>query len=512
LHTLPLTLHAPDDPLTWDYLSRVTSLSTETIGSFDEDTLALNTNVNGNDTSGVNYASVSLERLARCRPALPKWVLTGILAPDYGIFREGYDLLTNVDARDGGQIVKAAGPGTLWISTAETKRLLAILDENRKDLRVHVEPMDFLFSEAPLSEERLAVWQSEAALFMRWGLLGPGRSDPALFKSFKELVSRARSAPVTEAVFRECFGFGYGSMETKLDEFLRAVLAKPTSVKWGMPSDGLPPFRIREATSDEIGRILGDWLRMKGDFMRESNPELSREFLYSAGKMLERTYRQDNGLPPDVDPAHVGGGSTDNPANTAFGAATSMKPFVVSAERLHDPRLLAVYGLYQHDAGDDAKAAEFLEKAIKDDVSRPKAYAVLAQLRYAGAQATPKGADGKLSAEQAELILHPLRTMLGKDPTSDLYELMVATWTSSDARPPADDVREIVRGVGLYPRDTDLAYNAAVLCSQSGFDEEARRLIDMGLVFTTHEANRQYFEDLRGKIGQAQPQGAEATK
>jgi len=42
-----------------------------------------------------------------------------------------------------------------------------------------------------------------------------------------------------------------------------------------------------------------------------------------------------------------------------------MKPFVVSASRLHDPELLAVYGLYEHDTGDDGKAREFLEAAAK---------------------------------------------------------------------------------------------------------------------------------------------------
>jgi hypothetical protein len=122
--------------------------------------------------------------------------------------------------------------------------------------------------------------------------------------------------------------------------------------------------------------------------------------------------------------------------------------------------------------------------------------------------AAPEGADGKLSGKQAGFILAPLRTTLAKDPTSDLYDLLIATWTGCDSKPTADDVREIVRGAGLYPRNTDLAYNAAVLCVQDGFNEEAKQLVDMGLVFTTHEINREYFEDLRGKIGKP-PAGGE---
>jgi len=504
LHALPLTLHPPDDPLTWDYLSKVTSLSTETIGSFDEDTLALNTNVNGNDTGGLNYASITLERLSRCQPPLPNWVLTGILAENYGIFREGFDLL-RVESDQSGRIVKAAGPGTLWVSTDETTRLLDMLRENVHDPKVEVPPLGFLFSKMPEGGQDLATWQSEAALFMRWGLLGPGRAEPGLYRSFRELVRRSRSEPVTEKVFSECFGFGYAAMKVRMDAFLQDVLAKPTSVKWDMSPSALAPVHLNEATSDQIGRVLGDWLRMKGDFMRESNPELSRELLYSAGKMLERTYREDNGLPPDVDPAHVGSDSVDAAKNSAFGSATTMKPFVVVSARIHDPRLKAVYGLYEHDSGDDAKARELLEAAAKDNVSRPRVYVVLSQLRYSEAMASPEGSEGRLSGRQADFILQPLRTALAKDPTSDLYDLLIATWTGCESKPPPSDVQEILRGVALYPRNTGLAYNAAALCAQGGYNEAAIKIIDTGLVFTTHEMNREYFEELRVRINASAP-------
>ncbi len=127
LHAVPLVLHAPDDPLAWDYLSKVTNLSTEIVSSFDSDTLALNTNVHGNDTAGLNYASLSLERLPRSEPPLPRWVLTGILAQNFGMFREGFDLLTSPNPDEPRKIVRAAGPGTLWVSTEETTRLLKLL-------------------------------------------------------------------------------------------------------------------------------------------------------------------------------------------------------------------------------------------------------------------------------------------------------------------------------------------------------------------------------------------------
>jgi hypothetical protein len=110
--------------------------------------------------------------------------------------------------------------------------------------------MDFLFSEAPLTDQKLALWQSEAALFIRWGLMGPGRSDPVLYKSFRELVRRGRTEPVSEKVFSECFGFGYVAMKAKMDAFLQDVLAKPSSVKWDMSSTELTALHLNDATSD----------------------------------------------------------------------------------------------------------------------------------------------------------------------------------------------------------------------------------------------------------------------
>jgi hypothetical protein len=177
-----------------------------------------------------------------------------------------------------------------------------------------------------------------------------------------------------------------------------------------------------------------------------------------------------------------------------------MKPFVVTADRIHDARLLAVYGLYEHDAGDDGKAREFLEAAVKEVVMRPRAYVVLAGLRYSEALAKPSGQDGKFSAEQAESILDPLRTALKFAPSQDVLGLIVATWTNSEAKPADADIAVITDGAALYPRNTDLAYNSALLCAQTGHPAQAARLIDQGLVFTIHEGKRQYFEELRSTL------------
>ena len=505
IHMKPTVLSSPADAFTWGILSDNTNLSIETVGSSDSDTVAINNNLYGVDTAALMDSTISLERLARCTPPLPPWLIAGLTGRTSGVFREAFGLLA--DTSNGvldrpGPVRRAAGPGTLWVSLAETQRMLKLLWHNSHDPSFTVPPLRLMFAKATPPAERLALWESEAALFVRWGLMGADGPDPANRSAFLEFVRRAQRAPVTEEMFVDCFGCGYEAMEVKLAAFLRKVLAKPTFVAWDMPAGVQEPVNLSEATSDQIGRILGDWLRMQGDYLQNTDPEMSDRFLGLAGRMLERAYREDNGLPPDVDVPR-GEHAAPSSQSSTLGPAVAMKPFVVTAERIHDPRLLAVYGLYEHDTGNDAKARELLEAAAKSGAVRPRAYVVLAQLRYAEAIGKPLGAEGKLGAEQAASVLGPLKTALAGAPTPDIYDLIVETWTNSETKPAEGDIEGLRGGVERYPADTDLAYNAAQLCSQSGQAAQASWFIDKGLVFATHEINREYFEQLRSTLSSA---------
>lgn len=185
-----------------------------------------------------------------------------------------------------------------------------------------------------------------------------------------------------------------------------------------------------------------------------------------------------------------------------------MKLFGEEAAPIHDPRLLAVYGLYEHDAGDDGKAREFLEAAVGARVARPMAYLVLARLRYLEAVARPMGSEGKISARQAASILEPLRASPAFAHGLDYFELVVATWSHCEGVPSRSDIEEVASGVALFPRETDLALNSALLCAQSGYPAQASTLIDEGLVFTAHEGKRQYFEQLRSTLDLPVPPAA----
>jgi len=502
IHSQPIMLHAPEDALAWGRWSGGALVWADHIEACDSDTFAFDSNVFGVDMKTISYASISLERLGRCAPPLPRWLIAGLIGQNSGVFREGFVPFISKGMFGPGWIHRAVGPGTLWVSLDETQRLMDRLEDDKMQGRstvIGIPSLSELFGEAPVPEERLAVWESEAALFVQWGLMGPGSEDPDLSRAFLELVRRARREPVTEKVFTDCFGFGYAAMEGRLVSFLKAVLARPNSIDLDMPS-GFPAPNLKAATPDQIGRILGDWLRMQGDSFRQRDPEMSRESFYFAGRMLERAYRQDNGLSPDVAPPNEGRQTGTSSRAATLESAASTEPLVVTADRIHDPGLLAVYGLYEHDTGDDGRARAFLEAAVKAKVARPRAYAVLARLRYSEAIGKPLGSAGKLSAQQAAAILGPVQTSLQHAPGSDAYRLIVETLERCEARPAERDIEEIVGGAALFPRDIGLAYRSAVVCAHSGYAAQAADLIEKGLVFTSPGSDRDHMEQLHASL------------
>lgn len=503
VHLPPVKFSSPADAVSWGPMSDSISTSIDRFRANDADTFAMNANLHGVDTRAPAYGSISRERLVRCAPPLPGWLVVGLLGMHCGVFRESFapSMEDYYEIGHFGQ-ERAIGPGALWVSIEETDRLLAQFGSGgrSKGPPFHIPPLKDLFAETPPSAGNLLQWESEAALFVRWALVGPGRQNPFVAHSFSELVRRARLAPVTESVFTDCFGFGYAEMERRLDAFLREVLAKPTMVYVKFP-EHLPEASLAEATSDQIGRILGDWLRMQGDSLRRTDPDLSRRVLREAGRVLERAYRDDNGLPPDVDPSPGTGPSSEATRNTAPGPAVAMKPVVVSAARIHDPMLLAVYGLYEHDIGSDGPARELLEAAARAGAVRPTAYLVLAELRYAEAVGQPLGQEGKISARQAASVLAPLDSVFGRQPALDAYRLFIDAWAHCDTRPGDQDVARIREGVALFPRSTDLAYRAALLLIQAAHETQASGLIDSALVFATRESERARLVQLRSRIG-----------
>jgi len=469
------------------------------ITSDDSDARALNINLYDTPMARICFG-FGLEQLRRCAPPLPPWLMAGLMGKNFGLY-ENVLLHTSGGLLDGGAgAERVIFRGVRWVSSEETERLLKeIKEKKRKKIEIPFIPLRRFFTEPPPQDESLALWESEAALFVRWGLFDPKRKVPAWKPAFLQFVQRARYEPVTEPMFTACFGQGFGAMEQTLTDYLKVVIAQQVVLDLELPAY-FPEPKPKPATADQIGRIIGDWLRMQGRSMRQQDPAMGARFLNAAGRMLTRAYAIDNGLPPDVDPAPLGARTAEPTPQKAAEPVVRMEPFVVTAERIHDPGLLAVFGLYEHDIGHDARARPFLEKAVQDRVDRPQAYAVLAQLRFAEAIARPLGQGGKLSASQAAFILGPARVALRSAATAETCALMVTTLAHCDARPTAVDIEEIVGGVSRFPENSHLALHAAKLCIQAGSMTHAGELIEKGAVFVTDEETKREFQRLRASL------------
>jgi hypothetical protein len=491
LHELPLTTRALTDLVAWKDIRPTIHNGGVTAG--DSDTRALNTNLY--DMPTVRYdTQFGFERLDRCAPPLPFWLKAGLYGRNFGLF--GGD---NVVLSSSGSGERLIFRGLRWVSDEETMRLRKMVDD--KDWRGSEVPfirLGRIFAEPPPQGEESALWQSEAALFVRWGHFEPRGERSAWKRPFLKFVERARHEPVTEKMFTECFGLGFGEMEGILTDYLREMIAQPVAIDPGFP--WFPEPQMKAATADQIGRILGDWLRMEALSTRQRNPAMSAKYFDAAGRMLTRAYEMDNGLPPDADPEAQEGGTPQPPAKGNPGPVVGMEPFVVRAERIHDPGLLTVFGLYEHDIGEDSKARKFLEMAVKARVERPSAYLATAQLRYADAVAGPLGNEGKLSTEQAEFILEPAQVALGSSATAETWGLIVDTFARGEVKPSAADIEKMVAGVSQFPAETPLVLRAVQLCFQTGNTAGAAKLIDEGLAFATDEDAKREFQRLRSSI------------
>ena len=468
------------------------------IDAGDSDTRALNINLYDVPESFFRH-DFGLERLRRCAPSLPPWLMAGLAESQFSLF--GAIVSRSVEHKDSDLVTEQViFRGARWVSNEETGRLQKEIKAKKgQKIEIPFIPLGRFFTGPPRPGESRALWESEAALFVRWGLFDPKRKGPAWRPAFMQFVQRARYEPVTEPMFTECFGQGFGAMEQTLTDYLQEVIAQPVVLDMDLPQKFSTP-NLKPATADQIGRILGDWLRMRGRSMRQKDPAMGAKLLAAAERMLTRAYAIDNGLPPDVDPAPQGARTSQPMPQKDAEPVVRMAPFVVTAERIHDPGLLAIFGLYEHDIGDDAKARPFLEKAVQAGVIRPKAYVVLALLRYAEAIARPLDQGGKLSAPQAAFILEPARVALKSYATAETWGLIVETLARCEARPSAVDIEKIVGGVSRFPENSHLALQAAQLCVQAGSMTRAAELIDKSLVLVTDEDTRRELQKLRSSL------------
>src|ERR1700678_3493160 len=209
-------------------------------------------------------------------PQFPAWFVAGVEGP-CGIYVNRV-----IKSTPSGDYMTL--PNALWAPLAET---IAIQDEAREKGKdgparhVHaLLPLGDLFKgHARAGQEDL--WNAEAALLVRWGLFRSGER-----KAFLDFVEEAAREPVTEQLFQRYLGMDYASAEQLLREYLPDAVTEPIRVPIAGQTGREP--KIRDASSTEVARIIGDWGRLEGKSAGLQYIEYRGECLEQADKLFER--------------------------------------------------------------------------------------------------------------------------------------------------------------------------------------------------------------------------------
>jgi hypothetical protein len=449
---------------------------------WDADSLAIFFSL---DTSSLNRFNLRTAGLSltgdyvRCvlagrRPALPAWFIDGMTE----LYRTVELSTASTEAVAAGSFAQASSmaPQTervafrrfVWISPEETGLL-----DRRPDLRSTIMPLSMLFAEpaADESEATKAVRRAEAALFIRWmfdpnktGLKGTRAPDapplpiselqPAALWNF---VHQAAAGPVTEAVFKSCFGLNYAAVETQLRHYQLAAIGSFNGFHLPLPPTiPSPEMVLRDATLAEISRIKGRLERLDVPYVQTRYPDLVPRYVEQARSTLRKAYDEGD----------------------------------------RDPRLLAELGLCEVDAGDDPAAQSLLTAAAVGHVVHPRVYCELVRIDYQDFQAGHP-ATAKLPAETATRLLGWLDQADAQAPAMpESYLLRARVLIGAGAPISANQLAAFASGLRAFPRQGELYYAVALLHAMAGKTDSARELAERALAITTEPQTRGRLQQL----------------
>ena len=326
-------------------------------------------------------------------------------------------------------------------------------DFNQRLAQRGLVPMEILFAPVRPPQDEAPFWDSQAYEFVHLCLYGEGRRYQ---KPFLKFVSRAGWEPVTEAMFKECFGMSYKEMELELRSYVEFTAYEYIQFRAKKGTKGLdepPPIQLRDATDAEVGRIKGEALRLAGN----------------------------------ADAAHN----------------ALIAPYVRGSR---DPQLLAALGLSELASGQTDRARKFLEAAAQAKAVRARAYLELARLRYASAAAQSADGTGPLNAEQTAQVLQPLLTARTQPPPMrEMYAFLLDVWAHSTRVPTRGDYDLLLAGAQAFPRQFELIYRTAEFGIQYGFTSDATRLVEHGLKYAPTPEGKALFAQLKTRLGPPDP-------
>jgi hypothetical protein len=377
--------------------------------------------------------------LGKRAPQLPAWFVAGLEGP-CGLYSHRV-----IQTAPQGDVMVL--PNAVWTSAAET---IAIQDEARKSRKDGgrpgarpMLPLDVLLN-GGVSAERRELWNAEAALFVRWGLFGSGKGQ-----AFLDFVREAAREPASEASFRRFMGMGYADARERLGEYLPEAAINPIRVAIEVAPDEQPD--IRDATSTEVARIVGEWGRLEGRSAGALQYDYQRECLDQADRLFER----------------------------------------IVARKETDPQFLASFGLYALQVGDNGRARSALEGAADAGVVRPGAYVELARLRLENALPAVQGGIGDLSEAEFTAILGLLTTARTQMPAlADCYFVFARALEHAPTRPRRADLLPLDEALRLLPRNAALAYKVATLYRKLGYPADAAAVVRRAMGFAESEKER----------------------
>jgi hypothetical protein len=271
-----------------------------------------------------------------------------------------------------------------------------------------------------------------------------------------KFVDRLQHEPLSEEVFRACFGVTFKQMDDQLFGYMLHTAHKYQRYPL-KPEQQLPEFTVefREASTIEIAMIEGEALQVAG-----------------RTDLAVQTYRS----------AYVRG--------------------------LRTPDFLSAYATSLNASGDTLQARQLIDIAVKGGPSRPSAYVLQARIRLDACLAIPAGKNGKLNDSQLASVLEPLfQARKLQPPIPETYELIAEAWSKSDARPSKENLLVLDEGIKHFPRQSQLLVRSFHLYSAIGDNEKATSIAKLGIRLAGEPSTRTMFEQLLESVSETTGRG-----
>lgn len=455
---IPMILYDHESPGTAPGTSTLTSAARQLgkgwqqrTGSFaqkDDDSILYAANlqdVNQWATLGITYAWQLLED---SRPTPVDWLTEALFGDDGAI--------SSLAGTNEGEARVRLGTFA-WDKTDRAKQLM-----EQTPLAGGFPPLAELFERAPpVASGDRERWQLQAALFARWQLYGNDGFKQRDRSAFWRFALRANAgAPLTETVFKECFGLSYAEAGARMKKYLPIAMDDPVDIPI-RPYPSMDYLELRPATEAEVARLKGNFERLEAKRLRPDHPALAAEYEAAARRTLQR------GLKLAGD----------------------------------DPQVRAVLGMLELETGHPGEARSHLEAALAANVAGPRLQLTVAHLRLAEARSQPGGAGG-LTPAQLESVLTPLYAARQQTPVVDeTYERIGEAWGLSAQPPQPGHLAVLLEGISYFPRNLDLIRQAAELHARFGFKSQARALAQLGTQRAGSSEQRARFDQLLTSLG-----------